>query len=212
MRDENVGKLGLVSAATAFGDHRLHGLETMRLVERNGILRKRHDANWKLDGLPRKTPRQSAPIPSLVKLAEILLRLFRQTDPFGDALGDFAMTRQNRHTNLHGFRKSPLNRLCQLRGRRISEGARDGANDCFRELRFVADIDALKVAPERDLVAKRRRQQVTVRVAADRAKKRLMIHVTPNRIVKVQEIGNRMPSTQERSAKSLECPVAKSVA
>ncbi len=45
MGDEKIGQLGLVGAAAAFGDHRLHGLEAMRFVQRDGILRKRHDAN-----------------------------------------------------------------------------------------------------------------------------------------------------------------------
>ncbi len=126
------------------------------------------------------------------------MRLLRKADPFGDTLGDFAMSGQNGHADLHGFRKPPLNRLRQLRGRRIREGARDGADDCFREFRFVADVDALKVAPECDLVAKCRRQQMTVCVAADIAKKRLMIDVTPNGIVKVQEIGK--PHAQHTGA------------
>ena len=132
-------------------------------------------------------------VPALVELAEIFADLVRKTDPLRDPLRHLAVAGQNGNAHLHGLGKAPLDRLGQFRGRRVGEGARDGADDRLGELRLVADVDALKVPAQRDLVAERRRQQVGVGIAADVAKQRLVIDVAAR-------IGRRGP--QPRPAAS----------
>ena len=85
--------------------------------------------------------------------------------------------------------KPPLNRLGQFRRRRVREGARDGADNRFGELRLVADVDALKVPAKGDLIAKRRRQQVGVGIASDVTKQRLVIDAAALMFVEARNLG-----------------------
>jgi hypothetical protein len=69
----------------------------------------------------------------------------------------------------------------------------------------------MEIATQSDLVTPVRRQ-MRVGVATDVAQESLVIDAAASVLVEPRDIRNRIPSTQERSAKSREWPVAKSVA
>ena len=75
--EESIDELGFVTAAGALGDHLLHGHKAMMVVQRDNLLRERHEPHRKLHRIARKATRQAFSVPALVDLAEIF------TDPLG---------------------------------------------------------------------------------------------------------------------------------
>ena len=189
MRQEDVDQLRLVGAAGALGNHRGHRLEPMGLGQRDGILRQRHQPDRQLHGIAGQAARQSLSIPPLVELTQIFADLIGETDPLGDPAGDLAVAGKNWNAHLHGLGKTLLDRLGQLRRRRIREGARDGTDNRLGQLRLVADVDALQVPAQRDLIAKRRRQQMGIGIASDVTQQRLVIDVAALMLVEARDLG-----------------------
>ena len=175
MNEKKTGQFGFITTAGALADHRLHGVEAMRFIQRNGVLRQCHQPHRKLDGIAGEATRQSFAVPALIKLAQIFADLVGKTDTLGDAARHFAMAGQNRHADLHGLGKAPLDRFGQSRGGRVGEGAGNGADNRFGQFGFVADIDTLKVAPQCDLVTERRCQKMCIGIAADVTQQGLVI-------------------------------------
>ena len=121
MREEEIDELGLVTAAGALGDHLLHGREAMVVVQRDGILRQRHDADRKLHRIARETSRQSLSIPALIDLTEIFADVLRQADALRDPLRNLAMSGQDGDVHLRGLGKTALHRLGQFLRRRAGD-------------------------------------------------------------------------------------------
>ena len=175
MNEKKTGQFGFITTAGTLADHRLHGVEAMRFIQRNGILRQCHQPHRKLHGIAVQAARQSFAVPALVKLAQIFADLIGKTDPLSDPTRHLAMAGQNRHPDLHGLGKAPLDRFGQSRGSRVREVAGNGADNRFGQFGFVADVDALKVAPQCDLVTERRCQQMCIGIAADVTQQGLVI-------------------------------------
>ena len=91
VREKKIDEFGLIAATGALGDHPLHNREPMVVVQRDGILRHRHNPDGKFYRIARETPRQSFSIPAFVDLTEIFSGRLRQTDTFRDPLRDLAM-------------------------------------------------------------------------------------------------------------------------
>ena len=132
MGEEEIGQLRLIGAAAALGDHRGHGLKAMGLVQRDRVLRQRHQPDRKLDRVALKAPRQPVSVPALVELAEVFADLFGQADPLRDPLGHLAVAGENRNADLLAFGKALLDRLGQFVGRHVGEKSREGADEGLR--------------------------------------------------------------------------------
>ena len=146
----------------------------MVIVQRDCILRQRHQPDRKLDRVAGETARQTFAVPALVDLTEIFPDLLRQADPFGNSLRHLAVTGQDRDVYLRALGKAAFHRLGEFLGRRTGKFSCDRADKDFDEFRTVAHVDMMQFPPQRDLVAPRVGQQMSVGIASDVAEQSLM--------------------------------------
>ena len=83
----------------------------MGVVQRNGILRQRHQPDRKLHRVAGEPAWQSLSVPSLVDLTEIFADVRRQSDALSDPLRNLAMSGQDGDIDLRSLGKATLHRL-----------------------------------------------------------------------------------------------------
>jgi hypothetical protein len=111
---------------------------------------------------------------------------------------------QDGDVDLRALGKAALHRLFQLVRRRTGKLSLQSADQEFDEFRPVAHIDVMELAAKGNLITPMCRQQVRVGIAADVAQQRLVIDAAAWVLVEPATSANRIPSTQDRSAKSRE--------
>ena len=187
--EEDIGQRRLIRPIATLGDHRDHRLVPIEPGQHDGILGECHQTDGELHRVALEAVRQPMPVPALIDLAEIFAELVRKTDPRPDALRHLAVAGENGNAHVQRIGETALDEPVEVSRRRIGEDAIQRADKGFDELRMVAEVDAGEVLAHGDLIAKRRRQEVRVGIAADIAKQGLVVDIAALMIVEARSLG-----------------------
>lgn len=168
-----LGGLGLapvagVAAWVAFAEPDGGPGEEVTLT-RGGVLRQRDEADGGQDGLAARAPRQALAVPALVDLAQVAPHRLAQPQALAEALGDLAVGGQHRPGHRGRLAERGLDRLLLKVGFEVDVEGTEGLYVEIAEAGPVAHVAPDEAAPELDLVAERRGQDVGVGVATDLA-------------------------------------------